>query len=137
METPQPMGGLMTWWVGFCWVGGWVGPCQIIKNRINLDLIKIIQFCLKIYDLLRHPYAWVVLYKGGLMGGSMDAVFPIFPMLSLSFSCHPCHHHIVPVIPTSSPNPHLTPQTNPNPTPTWGTPRISKNSITLEQIKIF
>ena len=25
------------------------------KNLINLDLIKIIQFCLKIYDLLRHP----------------------------------------------------------------------------------
>ena len=32
-----------------------MGPGQIIKNRINLDIIKIIQFCLKIYDLLRHP----------------------------------------------------------------------------------
>ena len=29
-----------------------MGPGQIIKNRINLDLIEIIQFCLKIYDLL-------------------------------------------------------------------------------------
>ena len=38
-------------WVGG-WVGKWVGPGQIIKNRINLDLIEIIQFCLKIYDLL-------------------------------------------------------------------------------------
>ena len=55
-----------------------MGPCQIIKNGINLDLIKIIQFCLKIYDLLRHPYpwvgAWVVGWMGRLMGGSMDGV---------------------------------------------------------------
>ena len=36
-----------------------MGPGQIIKNQINLDLIKIIQFCLKIYDLLRHPHLWV------------------------------------------------------------------------------
>ena len=36
-----------------------MGPGQIIKNQINLDLIKIIQFCLKIYDLLRHPNLWV------------------------------------------------------------------------------
>ena len=41
-----------------------MGPGQIIKNRINLDLIKIIQFCLKIYDLLRHPHLW--------MGGWVD-----------------------------------------------------------------
>ena len=33
-------------------------------NLINLDLIKIIQFCLKIYDLLRHP-----LPMGGCVGG--------------------------------------------------------------------
>ena len=43
-----------------------MGPGQIIKNRINLDLIEIIQFCLKIYDLLRHPtYGW-------WMGGWVD-----------------------------------------------------------------
>ena len=37
-----------------------MGPGQIIKNQINLDLIKIIPFCLKIYDFLRHPtYGWV------------------------------------------------------------------------------
>ena len=52
-----------------------MGPGQIIKNRINLDLIEIIQFCLKIYDLLRHPHlwvgGWVVGWISGLMGGSM------------------------------------------------------------------
>ena len=42
-------------WLMSPMVGQWVGSCQIIKNRINLDLIKIIQFCLKIYDLLSHP----------------------------------------------------------------------------------
>ena len=44
-----------------------MGPDQIIKNRINLDLIKIIQFCLKIYDLLRHPHLSV--------GGWVDGLF--------------------------------------------------------------
>ena len=48
-------------------MGQWVGPGQIIKNRINLDLVEIIQFCLKIYDLLRHPHLWV-----GCMGGWVD-----------------------------------------------------------------
>ena len=36
-----------------------MGPGQIIKNCINLELIEIIQFCLKIYDLLTHPHLWV------------------------------------------------------------------------------
>ena len=44
-----------------------MGPGQIIKNRINLDLIEIIQFCLKINDLLRHPHQCV-----GCMGGWVD-----------------------------------------------------------------
>ena len=52
-----------------------MGSGQIIKNQINLDLIEIIQFCLKIYDLLRYPHlwvgVWVVLWMGGLMDGSM------------------------------------------------------------------
>ena len=60
------------------WVGQWVGLGQIIKNRINLDLIEIIQFCLKIYDLLRHPHlwvgVWVVWWMGGLICGSMGWV---------------------------------------------------------------
>ena len=43
------------WWV--CgWLGGsvgqWVGSDQMTKNLISLDLIKIIQFSLKIYDLI-------------------------------------------------------------------------------------
>ena len=53
-----------------------MGPGQIIKNRINLDLIEIVQFCLKIYDLLRHPHlwvgVWVVGWMGGLICGSME-----------------------------------------------------------------
>ena len=48
-----------------------MGSGQITKNLINLDLIEIIQFCLKIYDLWRHPHpsvgAWVV----GSMVGSV------------------------------------------------------------------
>ena len=37
-----------------------MGSGQMTNNLINLDLIKIIQFCLKIYDLLRHPtHGWL------------------------------------------------------------------------------
>ena len=43
-----------------------MGPGQIIKNQINLDLIEIIQFCLKINDLLRPPP------MGGCMGSWVD-----------------------------------------------------------------
>ena len=45
-----------------------MGPGQIIKNRINLDLIEIIQFCLKIYDLLRHLHLWMGVW---VVGGSV------------------------------------------------------------------
>ena len=31
-------------------VGQWVGLGHVTKYQINLDVIKIIQFCLKIYD---------------------------------------------------------------------------------------
>ena len=41
----SPMGGCMG-----SWVGQWVGSCQITRNRMYLDLIEIIQFCLKIYE---------------------------------------------------------------------------------------
>ena len=44
-------------------MGQWIGSGHIAKYRINLDLIEIIQFCLKIYDLLRHPPP-----MGGCMG---------------------------------------------------------------------
>ena len=32
-------------------MGQWVGSGQMTKNLIDLDVIKIIQFCLKICDL--------------------------------------------------------------------------------------
>ena len=35
------------------------GVRSYYQNQINLDLIEIIQFCLKIYDLLKHPHLWV------------------------------------------------------------------------------
>ena len=33
------------------WVGQWVGLGQMTKNLMSFDLIEIIQFSLKIYDL--------------------------------------------------------------------------------------
>ena len=46
-------------------MGQWVGSDHIAQYQMNLDLLEIIQFCLKIYDLLRHPHLWV-----GEWGGS-------------------------------------------------------------------
>ena len=40
----------MCGWLGG-WVGQWVGSGQMTENLINFDLIEVIQFCLKIYDL--------------------------------------------------------------------------------------
>ena len=40
-------------------MGQWVGSGHVTKYQINLDVIEIIQLCLKIYDLLRHPHLWV------------------------------------------------------------------------------
>ena len=50
-------------------VGQWVGSGHITKYQINLDLIEIIQFCLKIYDLLRHPQLWVGVWINGWVNG--------------------------------------------------------------------
>ena len=50
-----------------------MGSCQITKN-LNLDLIEIIQFCLKIYDLWRHPHLWVGVWVVWWIGGSMARV---------------------------------------------------------------
>ena len=50
------------------WVGQWVGSGQMTKTLINLVLIEIIQFCLKIYDLLRHPHLWVGEWLGQWVG---------------------------------------------------------------------
>ena len=44
-------------------LAGWVGSCQITKNRTNLDLIRIIQVYLKIY-LWRLPHIWVDVWVG-------------------------------------------------------------------------
>ena len=61
------------------WVDGWVCRLGYVKSlEINLDLIEIIEFCLKIYDLLRHPYLWVAVlvvgWMSGLIGGLMGRV---------------------------------------------------------------
>ena len=45
-------------WLGG-WVGQWVGSGQMTKNLINLGLIEIIQFCLKIYDVGGWMGQWV------------------------------------------------------------------------------
>ena len=42
---------------------------RIGQNSITLDLIEIIQFCLKIYDLLRHPHLWVGVLINGWVNG--------------------------------------------------------------------
>ena len=55
-------------------MGQWVGSAQITKSLINLDLIEIIQFYLKIYDLRRHPYLWVGMWLVEWMCGSMGGV---------------------------------------------------------------
>ena len=61
-------------WV-YGWLGGWVGSCQISKSQINCDLLEIIQFFLKIYDLWRHPtHGWVHGWIGGLLCGSRCGV---------------------------------------------------------------
>ena len=52
-------------------VGQWVGSGHITKNLINLDLMKIIKFCLKIYDLLRHLHLWVGCMGQWLGSGQM------------------------------------------------------------------
>ena len=65
-----PTHGWVCGWLGGS-VGQWVGLGQMTKNLISLDLIEIIQFCLKIYDLWRHPHPQTI---GGWLGGSMGGV---------------------------------------------------------------
>ena len=45
-----------------------MGSGQITKNLINLNLIEMIQFCLNIYDLWRHPTHWVCGWLCGSVG---------------------------------------------------------------------
>ena len=48
------------------WFSGSMGGSgQKTKNLINLDVIEIIQFCLKIYDLFRHPQLRVGVWING------------------------------------------------------------------------
>ena len=54
--------------------GSWVWSGQITKNFKNVDLIKIIEFCLKIYDLKRHPHPWMGVWVVGWVSGSMGGV---------------------------------------------------------------
>ena len=65
-------------WVVGCVSWSMGGSGEITNYLINLDIIEIIQFCLKIYDLLRHPHpwvdVWVVGWMGGLICGSMGGV---------------------------------------------------------------
>ena len=56
------------------WVGQWVGSCQIIKNRVNHHLIKIIEFCLKIYDLGTHSHLWIGVWVGVWMDGWVNGL---------------------------------------------------------------
>ena len=61
------------------WVCGWVsgsngGSGQITKNLINLELIEIIQFGLKIYDLERHPHPWVGQWVGQWVGSGQMTI---------------------------------------------------------------
>ena len=53
-------------------MGQWAGSGHIIKNRINLELTDIIQFFLKISDLLRHSQLWVGVWVVGWISGLMD-----------------------------------------------------------------
>ena len=55
-------------------LGQWVGSGQITNYLINLDIIEIIQFCLKIYNLLRHPHPWVDVSVDGWFSGLMGGV---------------------------------------------------------------
>ena len=50
-------------------MGQWVGSGHITKNRVNCEVIKIIQFCLKICDLLRHPHLWIGGWVDGYVNG--------------------------------------------------------------------
>ena len=64
-HTHPGVGVLVVGWFS----GSMGGSGQITKTLINLDLIEIIQFCLKIYDLLRHPHLWVGVWINGWVNG--------------------------------------------------------------------
>ena len=48
------------------WLGGSMGGSGEITNYlINLDIMEIIQYSLKIYNLLRHPHLWLDVWVDG------------------------------------------------------------------------
>ena len=53
-------------------MGQCVGSGHITKNRINFELTEIIQFCLKIPDVLRHSHLWVGVWVVGWISGLTD-----------------------------------------------------------------
>ena len=56
-------------WVVGCVSGSMGLSGEITNYLINLDIIEIIQFCLKIYDLWRpSTYGWVYGWMGGSVG---------------------------------------------------------------------
>ena len=67
------MGAWIVVWMGSS-VGQWMESGHIAKYRRNLDLIEIIQFCLKIYDLKETPPAWVDVWVLWWVSGSMGGV---------------------------------------------------------------
>ena len=120
MDTLPPLDRCMGGW--FCgWVGQWVGSCQIIKNRVNHHLIKIIELCLKIYDLWGYCVGqWVgscQISRNSIIRKLIKIIQFCLKVFVFCLCCHP--------IPATHP-----------PFPLDYT-QISNNSIGLESIKII
>ena len=47
----------------------WLGGVRSNHQKLNIDLIEMIQFYLKIYDLLRHPHLSVCVWVDGWVSG--------------------------------------------------------------------
>ena len=62
------------------------GSGEITNYLINLDIIEIIQFCLKIYDLWRHLHLWVGVWVVQWVNGWGQVNPPIDPLT------HPTTH---------------------------------------------
>ena len=56
-------------------MGQWVGSGHTTKNQINLELIEIIQFSLKICDLLRHPHLMDGWMRGSMAGARSNTKY--------------------------------------------------------------
>ena len=48
-----------------CVSGSMGGSGEITNYLINLDIMEIIQYCLKIYNLLRHTHLWLDVWVDG------------------------------------------------------------------------